>query len=74
MNIEKEIAEVRRKISVASLELYAAAIILSDLEASARTRRGRVRSKPLLGGATPLDEGAGLKGKPKVEPRAADLP
>ena len=33
---------------------------------SARTRRGRVRSKPLLGGATPPGKGAGLKGKPAV--------
>lgn len=31
-----------------------------------RTRRGRVRSKPLLGGATPPGKGAGLKGKPAV--------
>ena len=35
----------------------------------ARTRRGRVRSKPLLSDASPRDNGAGLEGKPGVERR-----
>jgi len=66
MTEHEKIRKARVELRRIERSVRAMQIILSSLSASAPTRRGRVGSKPLLGGATPPDEGAGLRGKPPV--------
>jgi len=66
MTEHEKIRKARVELRRIERSIRAIQIFLSSLSASAPTRRGRVGSKPLLGGATPPDEGAGLRGKPAV--------
>ena len=65
-NIEQLLNFVEGIVCGIGLGIFTGWLIFSDDE-PARTRRGRVRSKPLLGGAdAPHGKGAGLEGKPAV--------
>ena len=61
-------------IGICGFVLFGAYLVIFSAFRSALTRRGRVRSKHLLSGASPLDKCVGLEGKPGVARRKKKIP